>query len=382
MTAHGIIVSTTDGDLDMLRHLATFCLTAAAAALIAQGCAEGGDDSGAGATSQGASGGSGGGGGVVGGGGGIGGAGAGGGNECEVGETLVLAMNEILLGDVDYAHQTVPNAWELFGADLDGQQTTSDFSGHCLPSNSADPAATFPDGNFGVDNAFGKIVLPALNGLLLGQVAQQANLAITSGQFTLSLALECLDGSTHDPLTTRYYGLAPLGGTPLWDGTDCWTVLQEDLDDPSDMAAAKVTFDQSALHDDLWESGASTTLVVPLNILGYKAPVTIYQARMSMQLSQGHGSSGNGKITGVVDTEEFVSVARDVAGVLGAANCNSAQVLDLLDDIRRASDIMVDGSQDPGSVCNGISVGLGFTMRSAKLCGIADPAPAQTDPCP
>jgi hypothetical protein len=368
----------------MLRHLATICLAALAVGLLAEGCAEGGDEGGAGATSQGAGGGSGGSGGTPSGGGGAGGdgtGGSGGSGGCNAVDGLVLAMNEIFLGDVDYAHQTVADAWQLFGVDVDGDATVADFSGHCLPNNGADPATVFPDGNFGVDNAFGKIVMPLLNALIPG-VANQANLAITQGQFTLTLALEGLTGATQDPLTTRYYGLAPLGGAPLWDGSDCWQVLQEDLTDPTDIESAVVSFAESSVLDDAWESGPPTTLVVPLNILGFKAPVTIYQARMSMQLSQGHGSSGLGKISGVVDTEEFVAVVRDVAGTILPENCTSAVVLDLLDDIRRASDILVDGNQDPGSVCNAISVGLGYTMRRAGLGGIADPATPQNDPCP
>ena len=52
------------------------------------------------------------------------------------------------------------------------------------------------------------------------------------------------------------------------------------------------------------------------------------------------------------------------------------------DQIRQASDIMADGTQDPNSVCNGISVGLGFNMLFAGLGDIAPPAPDPPLPCP
>ena len=42
---------------------------------------------------------------------------------------------------------------------------------------------------------------------------------------------------------------------------------------------------------------------------------------------------------------------------------------------------MVDGTQDAGATCNGISVGMGYTMLEVGMGPIAGPATPQPNPC-
>jgi hypothetical protein len=293
----------------------------------------------------------------------------------------VLALDQIYLGDTNFAGQASATAWQDFGMDVDGLTTAADFSAHCLPNNGANPATAFPDASGGIDNAFGKAVLPILLGLN-PDLPDQANMAIDSGSFTLVAFFEGLQGADQSPLTTYLWGGAPLLAPPLWNGSDCWQAISDDVTDPNDVLSAKLQFNTSSVTADLWESGSTITLVVPINILGYSAPLTIYHARMEAQLAPSHLGAALGQIGGVVDTEEFAEVVRDVAGFIDPTLCVGTIIDSLMTQIRQASDIMNDGTQDPMATCDGISVGLGFTMLSTGIDGVAPQAPPQADPCP
>jgi hypothetical protein len=76
----------------------------------------------------------------------------------------------------------------------------------------------------------------------------------------------------------------------------------------------------------------------------------------------------------VLNTEEFVAEVKKVGHLLDL--CGSAVLDNMLTRIRQASDIMTDGSQDPSTTCDGISMGLGFEMTEAQLgdIGAANPS--------
>ena len=61
--------------------------------------------------------------------------------------------------------------------------------------------------------------------------------------------------------------------------------------------------------------------------------------------------------------------------------CGSAPLEALLDQIRAASDIMKDGTQDPNMPCDGISIGVGFTAKRVQLGGEAPAPEPPADPC-
>jgi hypothetical protein len=310
-----------------------------------------------------------------------GGAGPGGAPGCAPLDGPVLALDAIFLGDKPLIGSPSATAWQGFGFDIDGQVTTSDFSNHCLPNSGANPSTAFADAPNGNDNAFGKNVLPILLGLN-PSLPDQANLTIAAGGFTLIAFFEALSSADMDPLTTYIWGGAPLGSAPAWNGSDCWLSRNEDVADPMNLLSATTRFDASSLSADVWSSNGTTTLVVPIDVLGYAAPLTILHARMRMQLAPSHLGAALGHIGGVVDTEAFAQVVRDVAGFLDPTLCSGATIDSLMDQIRQASDVMNDGTQDPTQVCNGISLGLGFTMLQSGIEGVAAASPPPADPCP
>ena len=92
--------------------------------------------------------------------------------------------------------------------------------------------------------------------------------------------------------------------------------------------------------------------------------------------------AANGTIAGVIDTEELITGLKSVAGRISQSLCGGA-FDGIAQQIRAASDIMKDGTNVPGTQCNGISVGLGFVGKKiANPTKIAsDDGAVPPDPC-
>lgn len=321
------------------------------------------------------------GGGNVGGGqmGGFGGFGGFPGDYCDMFDGLTMAIDKLYLGDRTFVGQTSAVAWKDYGFNLDNLVTTNDFSMVCKPY-SGGTTASFEDGTNGRDNSFGRNVRPILETLVMS-LDDQANQAIASGTFTEIFAFEKLGmEADKDPLVTSLYGGAPLGNSPVWKGKDCWPVVPEDLNSPKDIKSAKVFFTKSKLVANVWDSNGKADLILPLNVLGQSVPVHLYQARMTVKLAGPHDGAALGQIGGFVKTEEFVQTVRQAAGAINAQYC---QLFDsqLADQLRRASDIMDDGTQDPNKTCNAISVGIGFTLYPVQFGKIGPASPPPMMPC-
>jgi hypothetical protein len=299
---------------------------------------------------------------------------------CTPSDGPVLAIDDLFLGDTDFQHMLSAQAWAAFGFDLDDMVTTTDFTGHCLPNSGSSPAA-MNDGNAGIDNSWGKNLLPLFIGLN-ATFSQDVNQSIDDGEFTLMLLFEQLSGPDVDPLTTKLYGGAPLGLAPAWDGNDCWPVLQEGLTDPTDIGSSTAVFPKSSVTADLWQSESTVSIVLPFTISGFTFPVTVDHVRMQAQLSSAHDGATLGLLGGVIDTEQLVEVVRDVAGSFDSSLCSGATFDSIANQIRQSSDILKNGTQDPTMVCDGISIGLGFTMQAVELGVIAPPQVPPADPCP
>lgn len=300
-------------------------------------------------------------------------------DDCPGPAGVTLAMDELFLGTTDFNGALQTDAWATYGFNLDEMTTTSNLSGHCIPYQGSS-ATLMADGAQGIDNSFGKNVLPILLPLV-PDIQDQANAALQSGQFSLLFHFDGLgDEANVDPLKTLLYSGAPLSAPPQWDGKDCWPVADTSLSDPNDVTSANIAFSESVLSGNSWNSNGTTTLVLPISILNVQAPLTIYHARMSTVLSSTHQGAALGRIGGVLDTEEFIDVVRNAAATISAPYCGAA-FDPTADSIRFASDIMKDGTQDPNSTCDGISVGLGFSLLYARLGPVQMAPPPAMKPC-
>jgi hypothetical protein len=305
--------------------------------------------------------------------------GAGGMGECGAFDGAVLAVDKLYLGSTTFTGEKKDDAWKEFGFNVDGLTTTNDFSAHCKPYSDG-KTSSFEDGIDGRDNSFGRNVRPAIEALS-PDLDSQANNAIAAGSFTQIFAFEKL-GTSPDagPLITKVYGGAQLGMAPAWKGNDCWPVVYEDLKNGKDISSAKSVYLDAKLVKNVWESNGKTDVVLPLTVLNQTVPLRLYQVRMSVKLDPTHKGGALGQLGGFVKTEEFVKAVRTAAGSISKQYCQLFD-LNLADTIRRSSDMLDDGSQDPNKTCNAISVGIGFTLRSVAFGKIAPPAQPVVDPC-
>jgi len=290
---------------------------------------------------------------------------------CMDGEATTLAVSELIFGDGPSGE------WKSVGFNIDGLVSTGVSKDVCKPIAGAVPTTPYPDGDNGIDNSFGKNLLPLILSLYPNWVSDINN-GITGGYFTSLLKMECLPPEGDVPLfTSRLFGATELPMNPKWDGTDMWPISPELLSDPMDPNSSTVVFENSSVLGQKYDSGTGETfiLTVPLKTMTDTTSIklTLYAARTTMTLAADRKSATDGTIGGVLNTEEFVAEIKKVGYLLGL--CDTTLFNDLLNTVRQASDILVDGTQDPNKECDGISMGLGFKMKQALIGEVAAPAP-------
>jgi hypothetical protein len=349
-----------------LRIVSVLALATGAGFCLSVGC--GSSDTGEAAATTATSSASSGGGGGAGGAGGQGGQGGQGGTagapSCTNGNDTVLTVDKFYLGDESFEDMPDPtNGWRQFGYDLDGLTTVDDFTEHCQPVVAGDPEMRLIDGDGGIDNSFGHNMLP----ILLNNTPSftvQLNDAIYNGESTVMFKFDELGpGADQDPVVTKLYDVTSVKQA------NCWPVVREQLEDPTDIESTPVVFLDASVAGHTWTSGTPITVTVTLNFIGYPMKLTIKHARLSMELDPTHKSATVGQIGGVLDTEEFLNAYKQVVGTVDASFCADFDTIS--NQIRPLSDIMTDGTQDPQSTCNGISIGIGFILSQARIGGIA-----------
>jgi hypothetical protein len=235
----------------------------------------------------------------------------------------------------------------------------------------------------GIDNSFGKNILPVILSLYPSWT-DDVNNAITTGRSTALFKLECLPTTGDFPkFETKLFGTTALGMYPKFDGTDKWPIAPELLSDPTDPESSSILFPHSSVKDDVFDSGNDVTVILtaPIQTQTDTASIklTLHSARVTMNLSADRKSATGGMIGGVLDIEELVAELEKVRVLVG--KCGDAAFAAMETQLRQASDIMLDGTQDPTKTCNGISMGLGFEMKAAQI-GDVGPATPAGNSCP
>jgi hypothetical protein len=314
--------------------------------------------------------------GVGGSGGGSGGSGGSGGGQatCPTNEGTVLAARKLIFGE------GISGEWKKVGFNLDGKVSTGNSNDVCKPNSGGSPQTAYPDGDEGIDNSFGKNLLPTILALYPTWVTDINN-GIQNGNFTALLKLMCLPPKGDAPqLTTKLFGGTTIGSTPKWDGTDKWPVEPGLLSDPMNPESSTILFPNSSVVGTTFDAGKNGTFIlsVPIKTMQKSTSIklTLYAARLNMTLSEDRKSATAGMIGGVLNTEEFVAEIKKVGDLMGL--CGNPLFDNLVTQVRQASDIMSDGTQDPNKTCDGISMGLGFEMMAALLgdVGPANPVGA------
>jgi len=299
------------------------------------------------------------------------------------GQGYTYAVSKLYLGDTDRAGEETPGAWRKFGYDIDGQQTTDDFTNHCTPNSGANPAKIFPDGDEGIDNAFGKIIVDEILKPLVGDLSGTVNEQIEGGSFTIIMSLDTLgDGPNYSAIPTYLNVGADLGAAPKFDGTDEWPIYQELLDDPTDPKSTQLSFTDSYVNDGTWVSGTPGRLDLAVSVAGVSLTLNIANAVITMDLAEPRsGGATNGVIAGVIPVEPFLAELEKVAGNLSDSFCGGGNALEQIkNEIRQAADMLQSGGQGSGE-CDAISIGIGFEAKPVVLGPIEDVQPPADDPC-
>jgi hypothetical protein len=299
---------------------------------------------------------------------------------------VTFAVSRYFLGDTERDGTANPShAWQQYGFDLDGQLSfeCDGFDRMCSPRNNA-PQRNLGDGDDGIDNGFGKNVLPVFKGVSYDFV-DEANQTLATGGPTLLLDLEGLGaGADYAPLTARLYGGAALGGTPAYDGTDAWPVRPEQLMNPLDPGSARIQSGASYVVGNTWVGRFQGDLPIELiSFQKHRVRLVVRNPVISMDLDPGRKSATKGTLGGVLVTDVFLAEMRDLAPrLVGAEYCSGATIDSIIAQLMQASDILTDGTQDPAQKCSGISIGLGFEAKRVQLGPVAAPLAPLPPVCP
>jgi hypothetical protein len=285
-----------------------------------------------------------------------------------------FAMKEVFLGDTDTMFTKASTAWQSFGFNIDGKVTTKDSTDVCTSTSGGSAHANPPNG---LDNAFGAHVLPFLALAAPMGLSRQLSDSIQHGTFTVQFDVTGLTmdaTQTNTGLSAKVYsGLLFDPATcaaPTFTTADVWPVDPSMLSNPMDVKTAKIAFKDAYIVNGLWVNGSPGDIDLTISVLGIPLHLTIHKAQVTFQRNGSHLTQG--LIGGVLSADEFVaSLAAAAAAIPSLGGAIGAVV----PSIRAASDILTDGTNQAGKMCDGISIGLGFNAEEiAPPSKIGDPS--------
>ncbi len=296
------------------------------------------------------------------------------------GGKVVLAVSQIFFGDTDRQGAPSETAWQRYGLNIDGKTTGLGSTDTCTPVTGAQCNALL-DGDNGIDNAFGETVMPILT-TLDSTFSQTANAAIQQGAPTLLVELDGTgSGASYTSMTGALYRAAPASAVQ-WNGDDVRNVDPLSLVGGS-IAQPTTVFPDGYMNGRSWVGMApagSAWLDLHIPVGGSELPpVPIEHVQIVMQVAA-DGSSATGTLAGVIRTSDAVAWTQQWASAGVQNNCDGGYSAALVQQVEQASDIMADGTNEPGHTCDGISIGLGFDAVAVKL-GQPQSVPGFVSPC-
>lgn len=273
-----------------------------------------------------------------------------------IADARTFAVNSLQLGEGDRAGAANKDAWKDYGFDLDGTATTKDSKDVCTRLNGAS-SSNQEDGKEGIDNAFGKVIIPFLQPFA-ATPSKTLTDSIVKGDFTIMLSIK---GLTDDAAQTNtgLSGELLVGGkfgegkSPTFTQADDWPYR----------ADPRIPISEGYVNKGTFVNGAGgATVTISLFIQGISLDLTINKAIITFD-HKPPNDIVNGTIAGVIGTEKLISGLEKVAGRISSQLCSGSTLDSIKATIRQASDILQDGSNKAGVNCDAISVGIGFTAK-------------------
>jgi hypothetical protein len=292
---------------------------------------------------------------------------------------VTFAVRTLLLGDQDRDGTPDPqNGWRSYGFDLDGmmsEKCAGGFAGLCRPRFNAGATYAHTDGADGIDNGFGKGVLPLILALV-PDASQRVQADLDGGGPRLIVDLDGLGpGADQREITARLYVGASLGNAPAYDGGDVWPVWSSSLADPNDVGSAKLVATDSYVTGDTWVGRFQGVLTLRLPVAEHDPLVVpLRDPIVAMHLDAARASADSGTLAGVLSLDDTLQQADAMLARADATHCTGVLHDGIIADTGQAADILLDRTQDPAKDCDAISFGIGFTAARVVL-GASVPEP-------
>jgi hypothetical protein len=256
------------------------------------------------------------------------------------------AARTFVVRSFDFGAST-DNGWQSLGLDIDDQDTNRYSTTVCQLAKGASPVAQ-QDGAGGIDNSFGANLVPILITVLGSDAPDRLNASFATGSPGNQLVVFGLSLALGDATLMANFDGSPFAGAWITGGTL--------VGGPS----AK----EAQLHLGTLSGNGSATaeLTFPITHIQVVAPLTA------------DGSSVQaGVLSAIVPTAEAVTAVDAFARAI-SPGIDDESVQSMEQQIIQASDILVDGTQDPSKPCDGISVGLGFTADATPSRALSRPS--------
>ncbi|MFO0547435.1 MAG: hypothetical protein U0271_03550 [Polyangiaceae bacterium] len=297
-----------------------------------------------------------------------------------------FSVTAFRLGDQDDSGASHPYEWERFGFDLDEMITHNDFDEHCHPALGGSPGVVFPDGLGGVDNSFGKNLIPIIK-LVFSEARDDFDGTVNAsiGRVTSGLIMRTTAFSSSADATD-----IDATAVVAWraDAATGWDVDQDSVAEPDaadiegSIARAHAAFNGGYLNGDVLvlPPGPDTWLDLQLDVKASVIPVRVHHPLLVVQLDATH-TQGRGVLTGVLLDEEAQDGARFAAYKADRSFCEGASIEGVIFDVGQTADIMADEGQDPTQTCDAISFAVGIEIEALDepISGLV--SRPLTDPC-
>jgi hypothetical protein len=272
-----------------------------------------------------------------------------------------FAVRTLYFGDTPRPGTVSRPAWRFIGENLDGKATDGASTDVCKMAEGV-PKKAQQDGSEGIDNSFGANILPLLM-VAMPNVTEFVNDAIGKGAFTVMFNVKGLSDDAKQSNTGLSGSLSlggKFGGVPTFTTADKWPVRAEGLSVATDPKSAKARFTGAYVENGRFISGAPTSIPMGLFTSGGAVfDVVVHQATITFDHTA-PGKAMNGTIAGVLDTDELIASFKKYAGFFSTRLCSQVALDTIVQQLREASDIVVDGKNERGRDCNGISIGIAF----------------------
>ncbi len=272
-----------------------------------------------------------------------------------------------------------PTLWETMGYDLDGVcSKPPEHPVECMAAGASQPEL---DGEEGIDNAFGHVVVPILK-VADSDLQEGARRSQREGRSAIVVHVSNYNGLPSDPSVRVWLGQAreaiPAGATepgiPAWDGQDSFYVVDSafrngDLNEPN------IDDDNAYVADNRLVMRLPDRAPFPFQTSNGTVVLTLTDAFLTGTIET------DGSLTDVILAGRW-SIQDILAAVELVGMCPADVTYGLIENLlNNNADIRsTPGTGGPGAICNAISIGLGFTGFPGLFGGLTT-TEAVVNPC-